>query len=155
VFQPRNWGAKAQGAAVWTGLGGGPKMARLLTEDVAMRLVMALVLGLALGLPILPVMAQEQVAQFACAGGYTGVQMQGVLLIERWYTMRAYRYYGQFQDTMGNFHEFEVFSPTETGTGSTWTNGARHRETFINFQLGQGSFAIQTEDGITAQFQCQ
>jgi len=120
-----------------------------------MRWIAACVLVLILGLPASRALAQEQVAQFACGGGYTGAQMQGILLIERWYTMQAYRYYGQFQDTMGNLHEFEVFSPSESGTGSTWTNGARHRETFINFQLGQGSFVIQTEDGIVAQFQCQ
>jgi hypothetical protein len=113
------------------------------------------ILGLSLLFPSSRVWAQEIVGQYTCGGGYPGVQMQGLFVIERWATMRAYRYYGQFQDSMGNLQEFEVFSPSESGTGSTWANGARHRETYINFQLAQSGFAIQTEDGIVAEFQCQ
>jgi hypothetical protein len=120
-----------------------------------MRWLTTLVVVLIVDWPVEPAAAQEIGGQYACGGGYSGVQMQGVFVIERWTTMRAYRYYGQFQDTMGNLQEFEVFSPTESGTGSTWANGARHRETFINFQLAQNGFTIQTEDGILAQFQCQ
>ncbi len=117
--------------------------------------IMALLAGLSVVLRAPSAMAQEPIGQYSCAGGAGALRMQGTLMIERWYTLRSYRYYGRFGDAAGNLHEFEVFSPGESGTGSTWTNSMRHRETFIGFQLLQKGFVIRTEDGVVAQFQCQ
>ena len=99
--------------------------------------------------------AQTVIAQRACQGSYLGTPLQGIFIVERWMTQASYRYYGRFQDTYGNIVEFEVMSPYAGGTGGAWTNGMRHRETYITLQVQQNGFVIRTEDGITSQFTCQ
>lgn len=103
--------------------------------------------------------AQAVLAQQSCSGLYQGaagaIPLQGTVTIERWSHERTFRHYGQFQDGMGQVHEFEVFSGGEGGTGSVWTNGARHRESRIQLNVVQGGFVIQIEDGPVVQLQCQ
>jgi hypothetical protein len=102
---------------------------------------------------------QAVLAQQSCAGQYQGaagvMPLQGTVTLERWSHERTFRHYGQFQDAMGQVHEFEVFSGGEGGVGSVWTNGARHRESRIQLSVVQGGYVIQIEDGSVAQLQCQ
>lgn len=59
-------------------------------------------------------------------------------------------------DQYGNTYELEVMTPNlEGGTGSTWMNSMRHRETYMQMQVLQDGFIVRTEDGVAVQFQCQ
>lgn len=102
---------------------------------------------------------QAVLAQQSCSGQYQGaagvIAVQGIVTFERWSHERTFRHYGQFQDAMGQVHEFEVFSGGEGGTGSVWTNGARHRESRIQLATVQGGYMIQIEDGSVVQLRCQ
>lgn len=117
------------------------------------------VLALALSFVSTPTLAQAVLAQQSCTGQYQGaagvIPLQGTVTFERWSHERTFRHYGQFQDAMGQVHEFEVFSGGEGGTGSVWTNGARHRENRIQLAPVQGGYMIQIEDGSVVQLQCQ
>lgn len=109
----------------------------------------------------LPAAAQAQaiLAQQSCSGQYQGaagvIPLQGTVTFERWSHERTFRHYGQFQDSMGQIHEFEVFSGGEGGTGSVWSNGARHRESRMQMTALPGGYVLQIEDGSVVQLQCQ
>lgn len=120
----------------------------------------AAIFNATLALLVLPsaAFAQALLAQQSCTGQYQGaagvIPLQGNVTFERWSHERTFRHYGQFQDAMGQMHEFEVFSGGEGGTGSVWTNGARHRESRIQLNVVQGGYVIQIEDGSVVQIQC-
>lgn len=123
--------------------------------------------------------AGAPIAQMQCQGSYGGVPVQGVVSAELYtyqgggvretsgytpYLMRGdlsaipgtVGLFGNLVDGYGSLVNFEVFlTGVSEGTGSYWINHARHRETYMRLAMMQGGFAIQTEDGVTAQFQCQ
>ncbi len=116
-----------------------------------------LVVGaLAAGALATPSEAQEVLATRSCTGTYAGMELKGVLVLERWTHERTYRYYGRFQDPVGNVYELEVFTGyLEGGVGGTWVNGMAHRATYINLRVHQEGFVVQTEDGVVVEYRCE
>lgn len=101
------------------------------------------------------VSAQVPLGKRQCEGVYAQMTLKGVLLLERWNTAASYRYYGLFQDPLGNVYELEVMTPNlEGGVGSTWVNSMRHRETFIELQVSEQGFVVRTEDGVAVTYTC-
>lgn len=109
----------------------------------------------AMGLTPGPAGAASVLGQWQCQTMVNGSPVNGVYQLEDW---RAYhntlRHYGLFQAGNGAVWEFEVFAGQGGGTGGLWVNGMRHRETYIQLQVGGGGFVIRTEDGAVVQVSC-
>ena len=111
---------------------------------------------LAVALSATPAGAQQVLATRNCSGTYAGMELSGILQLERWATERTYRYYGRFLDPVGNVYELEVFTGhLEGGVGGTWVNGMAHRGTYINLRVHESGFVVQTEDGVVVEYACE
>lgn len=124
--------------------------------------------------------AQTVLATLDCSGTYPPFAYRGLVIVDVFrtggdtskasiqnmtpYLMRGeidripgrVHLFGDLRDQNQNRVNFEVFlHPNGQGTGSTWVNDMRHRETYMQLVLKPGGFNIFPEIGGVAQFTCQ
>ena len=98
----------------------------------------------------------KPVYQGSCEGAFRGVSLGGQLTVNYWPRSETYAYHGVFFDRARNRYDFEVITNKATGVGGAWKNGARHRESRINFQISGKTFKIaDTDRGGSGRFTCR